>query len=238
MKKKYLFFVLLSSLYCKAQPFDLIFDHPWYLSQMQIDGSTNQIPFNTEVTNAILNFYNTTPYTFDLEVCQTLSGEITYPNHDSMLFPGVMSLSGDVCTIGENIDFETALFNFFQSHIGEDLIYDYIFVDPDPPNNILTIYSSNGNFVEFTEVPRTILGIEDHYKKLFSVYPNPVSERINIRNYSSKNLSKLRLLSIQGIVLLETNENHILTQNLSNGMYLLELIAEDGYKQVEKIIKK
>lgn len=238
MKRIYIFFILLSPILGKAQPFELIFDHPWYLFQFQIDGSNNQIPFNTEVSNAILTFYDTTPFTFDLEICQTLSGEITYPVHDKMLFLGDFIFTGNECTISENILFETTLFNFLQSLSGEELFYDYTFVDPDPPNNILTIYAPNGNFIEFTEVPNPILSVDLFDKKLFSVYPNPVTDRINVRNLNSQSLSKTRVLSIEGKVLIETHDNFVHTHNLSKGMYLLELIAENGSKQVEKIIKK
>lgn len=238
MKKILLLFVLASTLLCKAQPFELIFDHPWYLFQFQIDGSNNQIPFNTEVSNAILTFYDTTPFTFDLEICQTLSGEITYPVHDKMLFLGDFIFTGNECTLPENSDFESTIFGFLQGLIDEELFYDYTFVDPDPPNNILTIYAPNGNFIEFTEVPNPILSVDSFHKKMFSIYPNPVSDRINVRNLNSQNLSKTRVLSIEGKVVLETQENFVLTHQLSKGMYLLELIAEDGSKQVEKFIKK
>lgn len=238
MKNFYLFFALLSPLLCKAQPLDLIFNNPWYLEQTSINDLYYEIPYNTEVSNVILNLYDTTPYTFDLEICRTLSGEITYPEHTSMLFPGEFNITGNECTIAENIDLETALFNFFQSQIGEELFYDFTFVDFEPPNYYLTIYNQKGDFIEFTEVPRTVMGIEDHNKKLFSVYPNPVFDRINVRNLNTYNLSKIRVLSIQGSLLLETKEQFVLTQHLSKGMYLLELIAEDGSKQTEKIIKK
>lgn len=238
MKRIYIFFILLSPILGKAQPFDLIFDHPWYLFQFQIDGSNNQIPFNTEVSNAILTFYDTTPFTFDLEICQTLSGEITYPVHDKMLFLGDFIFTGNECTLPENSDFESTIFGFLQGLIDEELFYDYTFVDPDPPNNLLTIYAPNGNFIEFTEVPNPILSVESFHKKMFSIYPNPVSDRINVRNLNSQNLSKTRVLSIEGRVVLETQENFVLTHQLSKGMYLLELIAEDGSKQVEKFIKK
>lgn len=238
MKKIYLFFAILSTLASKAQPFDLIFDHPWYLEQIRIDGTFLQIPSNGEVTNAILNFYETTPYTFDLKVCQTLSGEITYPNYDAMLFPVGLTITGDACTISENIDFETILFNFFQSQIGVQLSYDYIFIDPGPPENILVIFSPNGDYIEFTEVPNPILGVESFNKKMFSVFPNPFTDKITIRNLNSQILSKIRVLSMQGSLLLETNNSNILAQNLTKGIYILEIIAKDGSKQIEKIVKK
>lgn len=238
MKTIVLFFVLSCTLFCKAQPFDLIFNHPWYLFQMQIDGSTNQIPFNSEVSNAILNFYETSPYTFSLEICQTLSGEITYPNFDSMSFLSGMSITGNECTIAENITFETSLFDFLQSLIGEELFYDYTFVDPDPPNNILTIFAPNGNFIEFTEVPNPILNLDSFDKKIFIIFPNPVTDKIQVRSLHSQKTSKMRLLSLQGSVLFETENDFINTQHLSHGMYLLEMTSEDGSKQIEKILKK
>tara|TARA_R110002072_G_scaffold110599_4_gene238450 strand:- start:6878 stop:7594 length:717 start_codon:yes stop_codon:yes gene_type:complete len=238
MKKIYLIFILLGTLNSTAQPFDLIFDHPWYLFQMQIDGSNNQIPYNSEVSNAILNFYDTTPYTFSLEICQTISGEITYPNFDTMSFLGGMSITGNECTIEENLIFETTLFDFLQSLIDVELVYDYTFVDPDPPNNILTIYAPNGNFIVFTEVPNPILSLNSFDQKIFAVYPNPVSEVVTVKNLHSQNLSEMRLLSIQGANIMETPQNFLNIAHLSKGIYLLELIAEDGSKQVEKIIKK
>jgi len=238
MKKIFLLFVLVSPLLCKAQPFELIFDNPWYLEQMQINGNYYQIPYNTEISNVTLHFYDTTPYTFSLEVCRTLSGEITYPNFDTMLFPFALSETGTPCSLGDNSVFETDLFIYFENLVGVEFFYDYTFVDPDPPNYYVTLNFSNGDYLEFNEVANSVLSTEDFNKKRFSVFPNPVKDKIQVRNLGSQKISEMRLLSLQGIVLVETENDFINMKPLSKGMYLLEMTSEDGSRQIEKILKK
>lgn len=235
MKPIFLLFFVLSPLFCKAQPDNMLFYYSWQLNQINIEGQTD-IPYNAELNyNVILNFYDTTPYTFSLKVCQTLSGEIEYPANNVMIFPSVLTVSGDACTLSENSDFEALLFNFFQSQINTEFTYYIGIVDFDPPNYFPIMIAPNGDYVEFHE---TYLGVESFDKKLFSIYPNPVSDIINVRALTTQNISKIRVLSLEGRLLLETNEHFVLTQHLSKGMYLVEAIAEDGSKQIEKIIKK
>lgn len=237
MKKILLLFALAFTLICKAQPDDMLFYYTWQLSQINIEGQTN-IPNNSELnhSNVILYFYETTPYTFSLQVCQTtLSGEIEYPFLNTMVFPNELDISGDPCELSENNDFKTLLFSFFQNNLNISLDYQIGIVDFDPPTYYPFIVAPNGDWVEFHE---TYLNVESFNKKMFFVYPNPVSDRINIRNLNSQNISKMRLLTLQGSVLMKTENNYLNTAQLPTGMYLLEIIAENGAKQIEKIIKK
>ena len=71
-------------------------------------------------------------------------------------------------------------------------------------------------------------------------YPNPATELINIKG---ENLVSLSLTTINGEILLtqkldKNNHQHqisILPTNITSGMYLLNLVAEDGSKASQKI---
>lgn len=179
MKKTLLLFALTSALLCKAQPDEMLFYYTWQLSQININGQTN-IPFNDELNNSTVtvNFYDTTPYTFVLKVCKTLSGEIEYPSENIMVFPSEFSVSGDACTLPENNDFETLLFSFFQNNLNIALNYGIGIVKPDPPTYYPIIYAPNGDWVEFHEA---LLSTASFDQKMFLVYPNPVSEELNVK---------------------------------------------------------
>lgn len=237
MKKILVLLALASTFLSKAQPDDFLFLHPWYLYQANINGQT-QIPNNSELFNVVLTFNETTPYTLDLEACRTLSGVIEYPSSFTMFFPNPLSESGAPCVETENLDFENAVFNFFQNLVGTEFSYDFTIVDFDPPTYFLFIEDGEGNYVEFTEVPRTILGVNEYDNKLFSIFPNPVTDKVQVRSLSSQNISTIRVFSLQGSVLVETENDFINVQHLTKGMYLLEMTSEDGFKQIEKILKK
>lgn len=48
----------------------------------------------------------------------------------------------------------------------------------------------------------------------------------------------MRLLSIHGALIMETSQDFLNTTNLPKGIYILELLTEEGSKQIEKVLKK
>lgn len=69
---------------------------------------------------------------------------------------------------------------------------------------------------------------------LFSIYPNPAQSIINIDSVNNISIDSLKIFDIFGKLLLEKtkNTNQVTIENLSNGIYIIE-VASEG-----KIIKK
>ena len=68
------------------------------------------------------------------------------------------------------------------------------------------------------------------------VYPNPVSDILNIAEPENIDFQKLRVLSMHGSLLLEHKSTSIDLSKLATGIYFLEVITEQG-KFIKKIVK-
>ncbi len=72
-----------------------------------------------------------------------------------------------------------------------------------------------------------------------SIYPNPFSDVITIEN---QNIKAIQLLNITGEVVkiisaVETEKIIVSTSDISNGIYILKIINEDGSSFLKKVIK-
>jgi glycosidase len=70
------------------------------------------------------------------------------------------------------------------------------------------------------------------------IYPNPVSDILQISSESS--VDNYKVMNIQGAVLQEGKpiENTIDVSNLSSGLYFLQMKLENGDEQIQRVIKK
>lgn len=78
------------------------------------------------------------------------------------------------------------------------------------------------------------LSLDDFNQDQFSIYPNPAQSIINIDSVNNISIDSLKIFDIFGKLLLEKtkNTNQVTIENLSNGIYIIE-VASEG-----KIIKK
>ncbi|MUU79325.1 T9SS type A sorting domain-containing protein [Winogradskyella endarachnes] len=81
------------------------------------------------------------------------------------------------------------------------------------------------------------LGLEDELElDRIAIYPNPALNNINVRSQSP--IESLKLYNISGQLILENrNSNTINVSELTNGIYLLEVVS-GSTKMIERIIKK
>ncbi|MEI8279309.1 MAG: T9SS type A sorting domain-containing protein, partial [Bacteroidota bacterium] len=72
------------------------------------------------------------------------------------------------------------------------------------------------------------------------VYPNPTNDVLHIDNLQEAN--NYRVINIIGTTVqqgtLQTGSNNILIQNLSSGLYFLELANNKGERQVVRVVKE
>lgn len=77
-----------------------------------------------------------------------------------------------------------------------------------------------------------------------TVYPNPVRDILNIQTLNYHRIAKVKLFNLSGIEILHSDIDFsdskigsIDTKNLESGIYLVEVIAENGQKYTTKVIK-
>lgn len=84
------------------------------------------------------------------------------------------------------------------------------------------------------------LSVEDINRDAWTVFPNPVSDILNIKG---KNIQSFNIYGVDGKLIQsqEINGQEMASTSLSllqSGMYIVELIGADGFKIEKKIIKK
>ncbi|WP_228852798.1 T9SS type A sorting domain-containing protein [Aegicerativicinus sediminis] len=88
------------------------------------------------------------------------------------------------------------------------------------------------------------LSIKDLALEGISIYPNPVSNNLIIKNKSVRSLKKAEIYDIQGRFvsshLLENNStpNEISVLQLSNGLYFLKLFSDSGNSNIKFVVSK
>ena len=81
------------------------------------------------------------------------------------------------------------------------------------------------------------LGIEENTTTLFSIYPNPTSGVLNIKSVVP--ISEITIYNNLGQLLISSKEkNQLDISALSEGVYFLKIIAENGQTETKKIVKR
>ena len=83
----------------------------------------------------------------------------------------------------------------------------------------------------------TVSFIAEEILKEFELYPNPVSDRLFVKS-SLYNVEKVEIYSVLGqqIKSIDKNTDQINVSELSNGVYLIKLYAEDRFA-VKRFVK-
>ena len=114
----------------------------------------------------------------------------------------------------------------FASYYNIDLCRENIF-------NIQTTGFSNGFSVRFVKNPSTA-STNDFSKDLFSIYPNPTKEYLNI---DCSSLESVSVYNILGKELIKETSNRINVRSLSNGVYFIK-VSDGINSSTKKFIKK
>ena len=99
----------------------------------------------------------------------------------------------------------------------------------------MSIESPFWSGLSFRDVP--ILSSPDIIKRVFSVYPNPVSELLTISIDENVLFEKAVVYSLLGEKLLETSEKNINVSSLATGLYFIQL-SVDGNTVTKQFIKE
>ncbi|WP_397300618.1 T9SS type A sorting domain-containing protein [Nonlabens ulvanivorans] len=119
-----------------------------------------------------------------------------------------------------------------------------LFVNNDP--NVPQINKTGGN-ADFwiarlaqTDCQGVPLSIEENIESGFKLYPNPASDRVQIEALGNTVLIGYNIYSITGQLVQHgsTSESAVYINDLTAGMYLIEILGEGDTKEVIKLIKK
>jgi hypothetical protein len=81
------------------------------------------------------------------------------------------------------------------------------------------------------------LGFNEITAKNNEIYPNPVSDLLNVN--STKAVSKIEILSLEGQQIMKVlDSKSIKLDKLKHGIYLVEITYKDGVNQTHKIVKE
>ena len=116
-------------------------------------------------------------------------------------------------------------------------IYTFSLYAGDCFNGCLYSISWNVEVTDDCEVQ--LLSMPENNKLEAIIYPNPVSEILHIEKLGNENYT-LKLYSIQGkeVRLNMVSSSAINVENLSSGIYFLEITTSEGLKEVRKFVKQ
>ena len=78
------------------------------------------------------------------------------------------------------------------------------------------------------------VGIENVNDINVAIYPNPVS---NVLNVEGEGIEQVEVMDLNGRVILTSAATSLNLENLASGVYMVRVIAAEGI-HVEKIVKK
>ena len=240
MKKLLLFLFLLTatSVFCQ----DSRIYGTWYLYSLEIDGEIFYSPSNDEVDFVDLVFDEMPTNTLFTNVCNTASGEIIFDSSGySFSIPEGLGITLLECENPENNTFENLYFDFFLSNEAQPFDFSFVIVNPNNDEELgLSIQASNGDIANYNNY---LLANNDYYIGDFSIYPNPVQDKLIIKSSSSiSSILKTTIYSIQGKQMISENlkiENEVFidVSHLSSGMYFINVKNEIGATTTQKFVK-
>ncbi len=108
----------------------------------------------------------------------------------------------------------------------------------NPDTNVSISNNSSGcNSVPEVEAQCDLAITEADFFEDLSFFPNPVSSTLNIKISENISFEKAKVYSTLGELILETSEKQINLENLSAGIYFVEVVTDKG-SVTKKIVKE
>jgi len=103
-------------------------------------------------------------------------------------------------------------------------------------DNVLDVVAGtfNPGYFAWYKGMSSALGVEDYNPTTISVYPNPAQNSVTINT----EIKTVIVYDITGKKVLESTENTFDIKALYNGIYILEIITDNGVKVTKRLIKK
>jgi hypothetical protein len=237
---------MLSSVYSFAQE-SVLYEGNWFLVSLVIEGQEFNPPSNEEVPTVYLTFEDLDAgKQFSTGGCNGLFGfNLTFNTNPESFNIGELNQTLISCEgpdASENENFEFLYFNFFGSDSTEPFEYLFTIIDFDDGTSAvdLMITSDSGNTAYY--IFSKILSTQDFTKANFSIYPNPVEEKLFITTLNEIAELSVDVFDIYGKLILtkklnNPNENSIEVSQLISGIYFAVFKNKQGKTQIKKFIK-
>lgn len=200
----------------------------WQLASLVVNSQDVALPRTISQIPLTLTYEDSNG--FDTEVCNVLVGHGDYNSVEGQISLSVLNQTFSMCPDDEANIFESAYFNFYFSN-AEGKKLDYEIID-NSTSSTLIITTPNGD--QATYDANALLSNDDFEPFKFSIFPNPVTDILNISTNSI--IGNIIIYDIKGQIMLQTNENVIDTDVLRSGIYFIQITSGNS-TGIQKIIK-
>lgn len=95
---------------------------------------------------------------------------------------------------------------------------------------------ANGKII--IDLVEKTLSTEDFFQQHFSMYPNPVTDVLNITSINGLNVNEIRVMDMTGkVIKIQKDASSVNVADLATGTYLIDITTNEG-KATSKFIKK
>ena len=240
--------LLITVFICNLQSFNLYAQDPelfrtWYLTKVTVNNS-NYIPSDygyypdLNLSNENGDYSISLADPVNISCSTSIENFQTNPNSFIVNQNDWLCLPENTCSDGPNGPCSTIYGKHAEIYHGITTPFIYSIEQNGNGNFILEITNSDGNQAYYSSV---LISNEDFNKILFTLYPNPVTDKLLIE--SQENISQAAVYNIHGklvktIRFNASNPIEINVSSLQNGMYFLKIETENGRIATEKFIKK
>lgn len=135
-------------------------------------------------------------------------------------------IDGMISTVDSDLNYidQGSYPSFFWVGLGEDI------------NEELYILDIGGSI---SKIQGAVLSVPEFDQNSISISPNPASDFVTISS-SERNLTSVQIVDIRGSIIMVENfsakQKTIATTSLSQGIYIIQILAEDGSKVTKKLV--
>jgi hypothetical protein len=110
------------------------------------------------------------------------------------------------------------------------------------PYSTLNLTVSTDNSVVNIDLSTLTTSVKEQFnnKGLFSIYPNPFTDKINIYNGTQSKLNAISIVNLQGQLVFKSENldtNDIELSELNSGLYFITITDSNGFSETIKVIK-
>ena len=201
----------------------------WHLTSYEANGESYSVSEIVPHIAPILNMEQNLDFS-GIAACNSYIGSFNYDNANDFIILDSFDATLTLCDYQTHSDFETRYFSVLN-----DGTFSYIIIY-GTDDEFLELVNASGNILYYKSTP-TIFSINEEVFSAISIYPNPVTNTLNITSENT-DIEKLNIYSITGQKVLKQhiNTNTVDVSNLSKGMYFIEITTSER-KTIKKFIK-
>lgn len=212
-----------------------ITENDWFLTDLNLDGLTYEIPSNEEIPFIEIQFENSS---FDSSICENgMNAFADFNLTDAQLYLFGLGATEIFCTYEPyNEEFRKKYYQFYFSNYPKPFHYE-VTTNSDGSKS-LQLTGFDGDFAIYNN---SLLGINDLNLPQVSLYPNPVKDILVVENPDGK-INTVRVIGSNGkTVIIQDVSKKIMEidfNGLPSGIYFLVFEKNGKPLKTEKVIKK